>query len=374
MNNKSLHNLALMLMVGVLATLSAATIAQPAIVPPPEEPPAQDGQEAAPDQQDPADEQPEVQNNAQDAIPPGTMRFHLLDGTIITGRLADESLRVSTEFGDLVVPVTAIHSIAPGLVSHPRLAQRIDSLIDQLADPSAEARDQAQEQLLSYGAGLLPELQRYARDENAERRIRIATIIEEIYANQSNDLEFEEGPSVSLLRLDSIVTEQFTVAGQIQHESFSVESSFGILTVQTQDIMAALRVTARGPEVRRMIEVAGTDMTCRQYKNTGIRVQRGDRVIINAQGQITMTPWGGGVVSGPDGLPQNGMYNGTIPLGALAGRIGENGQEFLVGSRNSFVAQQTGTLHLAFAMQAQWMNYQYPGNFRVNVRVVPGGQ
>ena len=84
-----------------------------------------------------------------------------------------------------------------------------------------------------------------------------------------------------------------------------------------------------------------------------------------------MSPWGSNSVSGPDGIPQNGMYNGKIPMGALAGRIGDSGEELLVGSKNTIVAKKSGVLQLGFAMQQNWSNYQFPGEYKVRVRVVP---
>ena len=302
---------------------------------------------------------------------PGVLRFHLMDGTIITGRLTAKALPVSTDFGELVVPIDAITSFAPGLGSHPEIDQEISKLIQRLGSPDAKTRDKAQAQLISYGPGLLPVLQEHADDPDAERKVRIATITEELYSVDQDEFGMEHGPSVSLTRLDQIVTERFTIAGRIKQDSFTIASKFGELTVQLKDIKGVEQVSTDAPEIRRSVEVSGMDMTCRGYKKTGIRVNRGDRIIISAEGRITMSPWGSNSISGPDGIPQNGMYNGKIPMGALAGRIGDSGEEFLVGSKNSFVAKKSGVLQLGFAMQQNWANYQFPGTYKARVRVVP---
>ncbi len=312
-----------------------------------------------------ADPEPAVEQ-----VPPGTLRFHLMDGSIITGKLENDSLPIKTEFGDLVVPITKIVSFAPGLTSHPKLDQRIQQLFQRLGSPNAEERDQAQAELISFGPGLMSELERYADDPDAERKVRVATITEELYA-ADDGFNIDEGPSVSLVRLDTIVTAQFTVAGSIQQETFNIQSKFGKLVVELKDIKAAERLSTEAPEVRRTVEVRGTDMAGRNWKNSGIKVNRGDRIIITAEGQVTMSPWGSNTISGPDGMPQNGMYNGKIPMGALAGKIGDKGEEMLIGSKKSFVAQRSGTLYLGFAMQQNWANYQFPGKYEARVRVVP---
>lgn len=301
---------------------------------------------------------------------PGTLRFHLMDGSIITGRLENDTLPIKTEFGDLVVPITKIENFAPGLAAHPDLDQKIQKLIEQLGSPNSPERDKAQAELIAFGPGLIPELQNHTEDPDAERKVRINTIIEELYGKE-DEFSLDTGPTISLVRLDAIVTADFTLAGGIQQQTFNIESKYGKLVVQLADIKLAERISSEAPEVRRVISVAGSDMAGMNYKNTGIRINRGDRVIINADGRITLTPWGNGVTSGPDGVPQNGMYNGNIPIGGLAGRIGDRGEEFMVGSKNSFVADRSGVLYLGFAMRQDWANYQFPGEYEARVRVVP---
>lgn len=340
----------------------------PEPIPVPGQPPSEPGDST--DKSDETDEPPAPRPAAP--VEPGVLRFHLMDGTIITGKLVTKALPVSTQFGELVVPIDAITTFSPGLQSHPDIYQQINTLIQQLASPDANARDKAQAQLLTYGPGLLGELLAYADDPDAERKVRIAKLTEELMAIEPDDFELEgQGPGLSLARLDQIVTEHFTIAGKIKQDAFTITSKFGELSVKLKDIKAVERVSGDKPEVRRSIDVSGSDMTCRNYKKTGIRVNRGDRVIISAEGQITMSPWGSNSVSGPDGLPQNGMYNGQIPMGALAGRIGDSGEEFLIGSKSSFVAKKSGVLQLGFAMQQNWANYQFPGKFTARIRVVP---
>lgn len=305
------------------------------------------------------------------APPPGTLVFHLMDGTIITGKLQTQTIPLKTEFGDLVIPITKIQHFAPGLIAHPELNKQITGLIEQLAHSKAGQRDKAQEQLVGFGPGLAPELQRYANDKDAERRVRISKVLEEIYSNQEEYEDDDGKPTVSLARLDTIRTEHFTAAGRIQQDSFSIRSKFGALTVKLADIKAVHAPTSSKPDVRKSIEVTGKDMAGMNYKDTGIRIKRGDRITINADGKITMSPWGNNTISNPDGMANNGMYNGNIPLGALAGRIGNSGEEFLVGRKTAFTAKKSGTLYLGFAMQTNWANYQFPGSYQARVHVKP---
>ncbi|MFI4860863.1 MAG: hypothetical protein ACIAXF_09310 [Phycisphaerales bacterium JB063] len=305
-------------------------------------------------------------------LPEGTMRFHLMDGSILTGTLAIDALPVDTEFGRLVVPIDSIKSFAPGLNAHPALAQRIDTLIEQLASPNAAQRDRAQADLISYGPGLIPEMQKYTDDADDERKLRVAAVLEELYSMEGDPMAFDDGnEGPSLARLDQVVTDGFTIAGAIAVPTFEIESKFGMLTVNLGDIESAGIVTNAIPEVRRTVDVDATNMTRVAEKSTGIRLQRGDRVIIRAEGNITMTPWGNGAVATPDGCAQCGNYAGNILMGALIGRVGDNGSDILVGSSHTFTADRAGMFYLSFALQPNWGRQQFPGKFSVRIRVVP---
>ncbi|MEM1356233.1 MAG: hypothetical protein AAGC44_11175 [Planctomycetota bacterium] len=309
--------------------------------------------------------------------PPGTMRFYLMDGSVLTGTLAVDTIPIKTEFGDLVVPIESIERFAPGLQSHPELQAKIAALIEQLAHRDAGRRDAAQSQLVGFGPGLIEELRGYLGTDDAEQKLRLEAVLEALYEQQMDpmsEIGDNNQPKPSLVRLDEIETQSFTMAGQITQEAFQIQSKFGKLDVALGDIMSAQKLTTSVPEVRRSLEVSGRDFAGINYKNTGIRINRGDRVVIQADGQITMSPWGRNTVTGPDGMPQNGNYAGNIPMGALCGKIGDGGDEMLIGSRSNFVAQRAGTLYLGFAMQSNWTNQNFPGKFNVRVRVVPAAQ
>lgn len=309
---------------------------------------------------------------AAEELPEGTMRFHLMDGSILTGTLAVDSLPVDTEFGRLVVPIDSIQSFSPGLNAHPLLAQRIDNLIQQLGSANAAERDRAQAELISFGPDLVAELEQYREDPDDERKLRINAVLEELHGMRDDPMAFDEsdaGPS--LARLDQIVTDGFTIAGSIAIETFEIQSKFGMLTVNLGDIESAGIVTSDVPEVRRTVEVTGTHMTRVSEVNTGIRLKRGDRVIIRAEGQITMSPWGNNAIATPDGCGQCGNYAGNIMMGALLGRVGDNGSDILVGSSHTFTADRNGVFYLSFALQPNWGRQQFPGKFTVRIRVIP---
>jgi hypothetical protein len=103
-------------------------------------------------------------------------------------------------------------------------------------------------------------------------------------------------------------------------------------------------------------------------------VQAGDKIIVRAEGNVIMSPWGSNAATGPDGAPNYGWYvPNQIPGGSLVGRIGDKGQVFKVGRQSTFVAKTAGVLQLAIGVQAEYANegYSYPGQYTVKLRVEP---
>ena len=104
------------------------------------------------DETAPADDEPLAElPRTQIEIKPNEIRFHLLDGSVVTGELAVTELIVTTDFGQLTVPVSRIQSLRPGLDSYPELSAELSQLVTDLADEAYEVREEAQKKLINYG-------------------------------------------------------------------------------------------------------------------------------------------------------------------------------------------------------------------------------
>ncbi len=107
------------------------------------------------------------------------------------------------------------------------------------------------------------------------------------------------------------------------------------------------------------------------FVDCGIRVKRGDKISVSADGQIIMTPWGTEMKSTPDGGPNFDWYiQDKIPGGALVAKIG-GGEVQKVGAKWTFVADRSGVLRFAVAMNDQYADQAFPGNYNVRIRVKP---
>jgi hypothetical protein len=329
------------------------------------------GEEKKEDKDKKEDETPAPPRPPAEPIDPEIIKLHLLDGSVVTGKLSVKEILVETTFGKLTIPVGNIISFRPGLDSFPEVAKQINDLITALAAADYNEREAAQKELIKMGAPIRKLLEaRQKSDDDAERNRRIKIILEGFEEGGAGDEE--EGAPQEWIPLDTIVTTDFTVVGRIVQKKFGVTSKFGELTVNLGDVRRGERGQSAKEDVRRSIAVDGAAIAQRSFKNTKIRVEVGDRVSITADGTITMTPWGSNAMSTPDGSPNYGWYMGNdVAAGALVAKIGDSGPIFKVGSKNTFVAKKAGTLMLAIGMNPSYANQAFPGKYDVKVRVQP---
>jgi len=311
------------------------------------------------------------------AVPlsPREVRLHLMDGSVISGELTVDEITLTTEFGELVIPIARIRSFRPGLDSYPQIAERIDSLFDDLASDDYQSRENAHKALVKMGVKIYRELKRFEKGDNAEQNRHVQEILKEVEKLIEEQREFGAEDRVEpYIREDTVETTLFTALGSISPQTFTIASKYGPLTVQLADIRLADRPTGKKEPIRRSFTVNGTNLVQLGLKNTSIRVEKGDKITITAEGQMVMTPWGSNAMVTPDGAGNYGWYlPNKIPIGALVARIGSSGEVMKIGSKYSGVAKRNGVLHFGVAMQAQYaqQGYSYPGQYEVKVKIEP---
>lgn len=305
------------------------------------------------------------------AIAPKAMKLHLMEGSVVTGRLSIDAVTVETQFGKLEVPVASIVSFTPGLDSHPEERKKIGRLIQQLGSNAAAERDAAQRALTEMGVAVRGELSKAANDDDAERKSRVQKVLAELEELDGDD-DNDPAATRSWVAQDTLETSLFTVVGKISPQTFTVQTQFGPLQVAIGDIRRGEREIEQKPEIRKTFNVTAANFVQMNMLGSGIRVNRGDKVVVNAEGKLVMSPWGNNATSSPDGSEQFQWYiPNQIPGGALVARIGTGGKVFKVGSKNTFTATKAGVLYFGIAMNPQFASpdYNFPGEYVVKVRV-----
>lgn len=299
------------------------------------------------------------------------IRFHMWDGSIVAGRVTIDVISIKTEFGVLEVPVARIKKLFPGLNSFPELDKKIKGLIAQLSDKDFAMRETAHRELTNMGLQIREQLQDVSSDGSAEQKKRLAEIRQAIEEEFEDAEENGETSERALIRGDSIDTPEFNIVGKILQETFTVNSKFGQLTVELSDVKMADRpVLEKKSAIKKTVKIESDAFFQRTPANTRIRVTKGDKISIKADGVVQWTNWS--TSSSPEGLTNQGQFQG-IQSGTLCARIGSSGKIFKIGKEHTGVAKQSGTLYLGIAIQDSYVqqNYRWTGNYNAKIRITP---
>ena len=296
------------------------------------------------------------------------VRFHMWDGTVITGEVAIDQISMDTEFGILQIPIERIRKMSPGLDSYPELDATIQEQIEALGDKNFEVREKATRALSAMGTPIRNILKATDPGNDAEQKKRLAGILKDF---DELDDDGEGSNDSMLIRGDTLVTPEFAIVGKIVQQEFTVQSKFGQLKVQLGDIKKADRpFKTVAQEVKKTVTVGAEVFFQRSPLSTRIRVNKGDKIVIKGEGTVNWTNWS--KTSGPTGMANQQKYQG-INSGTLCARIGSSGKVIKIGSKGDFVAKKAGVLYLAIAMNdnLQSQSYRWTGNYKAKIQVKP---
>ncbi len=313
------------------------------------------------------------QAKATEQVPDNFIRFHMWDGSIVAGMVTMDVISIQTEFGVLEVPVSRIQKLFPGLNSFPELDKKIKTLIAQLSDKDFAMRETAHRELTNMGLQIREQLQDVNSDGSAEQKKRLSEIRQAIEEEFEDAEDNGEASERALIRGDSIDTPEFNIVGKILEETFTVNSKFGQLTVELSDVKMADRpVKEKKLATKKTVKIASDAFFQRTPVNTRIRVTKGDKISIKADGVVQWTNWS--TSSTPDGLANQGQFQGILS-GTLCARIGSSGKIFKIGKEHTGVLKESGTLYLGIAIQDSYVqqNYRWTGNYNAKIRVTPAG-
>ena len=306
------------------------------------------------------------------ATAPLALHTYLMDGSIITGKLGIKQFTVETAYGTLTIPVADVQVLRPGLDSHPEIAAKIAAYIDKLDSADFNEREKAQKGLEALGPAIRNELAKYVKDPSAERRNRVQAILDE-FDQESGDSDSGTPAAQPWVHGDTLATPQFTVVGRVMPRQFEIVTAYGPLTVKLDDVRVLQRAEPAGrEEISKTVDVQGQNNINTNPRSTTIHVQKGDQVTVTADGTITLSPWGSNALCTPEGAANYGWFvPGRIAMGALVARVGRDGPVFKVGSKSAFTADHSGDLVFGVGMNPEYANNNFPGQFRVKVRVKP---
>ena len=283
----------------------------------------------------------------------------------------DTEVLIVTKYGKLVVPLADVVRIDVGFRYPEGVESKVEAAVANLGAPSFRDREEAEKALFAFAELALPALKRAAKNPDAEIARRADALVKRL-------LDKLPPEKLELKDYDVIETAELTIRGRLETTGVRVRTKlFGETTLKVVELRAVRSTAAAGNEFA--IDAA---KYARQndpaWFDTGIDVASDRALELTATGTVDLAPnQPGQYVSTPVGNPQNGTGRpvmtpngrsyGFTP-GLLVGRIGQDGNPFMVGS--SYKAQRptgSGRLFLKIAPSAYGIDAN--GSYTVKVRV-----
>lgn len=288
----------------------------------------------------------------------------LLDGSKVHGTLMDKSIEISTSYGTLNVPWNEIRNIKLGLHYPEGVKKEIDEAIKELGHDAYKKRDEATKKLAFLGRHSYLRISDETIKENDTETKRRAEAIKK---------KIEEDIPASEIRStahDLIVAKEAILKGKI------TTSAIKIKTKHLGDVDLKLCTLDNfylgfsGGEFK--IDAAKYGMKPNTaWFDTKVYVSDQGKWSIKARGSVDLWAQGPGqYMATPKGNTNNTNFGGW-PSGALIGKVGENGKEFLIGESYTagaaFSQDTSGNLYLRINSSA-WENSQTTGFYEVTIQ------
>jgi hypothetical protein len=281
------------------------------------------------------------------------VEIHYANGSMVRMVLLDFKLEVVTRYGKLSIPAADVRRIEFGVHLPEGMDKKIHTAIKNLNNDAFKERDKAEKELITMGVHAYPAVHHASKSNDPEVAQRAQTILKRISAKvPAKELRLRED--------DQIITPTFTVVGQIVTPVIKANSEyFGDVDVKLPQVRS-LRMLTGPSEAEVVVDASRYGSAPNQWMETEININRGMGLQASASGQVDIYPSGGrpsGYVCGPAGYGQGnvpirnlgGIQPGTNTMqfpGALLGKLGANGEIFVIGERYDAVPPGEGRLYL----------------------------
>ncbi len=307
--------------------------------------------------------------------PLGEFEVQYVNGSSIRVFLKSTTFEIDTRFGLLKVPLQEVRAIEFGLHYPEGVVAKITQAIEDLGKSDFTIREKAAKYLLEVGPFAYPMLTAALESSELEVARRAKDLVKTVQKKYSKK-DLKANPE------DKVVTTSFTIFGKIQAKNVNTESeNFGPLTVSLDRLRSVRYLGASMSDVEVTIDAAKY-ANANQWLETNFQTNGRAAISITAKGSIDTWPQGAGqYMTGPNGVggqmlgaalafggnrnrnknaqisPQNG--------GALFGKIGEDGEPFLIGDSYEGTPEQDGKLYLHIA-PSPW-NCESMGSYEVKI-------
>lgn len=307
---------------------------------------------------------------------PGDVEIHFLNGSKVRMIIQSEKLEVATAYGKLSVPVKDVRGIEFGLHFPEGMEAQIEAAIKGLGASDYREREKADKALLELAPFSYPAVVGASRTKDLEVSKRAKDLLVKLHAKHpKKDLKTTAD--------DKVVTQHFTIVGRILTTTVKAKTEyFGEQELNLAKMRSLRAMTGGSPDMEFALD-SSKYANAGQWFDTGYQCDGRTTISITAKGLIDVWPQQGGqFMSGPAGFnhTRNGggpggmavggrkignVLNGNAHGGMLIGKVGEDGDYFLVADRFEGIPEGEGRLYLHIG-PSQW-NCVCNGSFDIKI-------
>ncbi len=258
----------------------------------------------------------------------GPATVELAGGVSIVGKVVEKEIVVETIYGTLRVPFEEVIQVRFGLELDGEAALRLKQLVAELEKAGVDSEEGKKSigEIRELGVAAVPALRRARqRIKKDDVRARVEEIIEELHPGDDTYVDEE----------DQIVSERFTMKGQIVLDRIRIESIIGTIEVPCRDLRS---ITLREIELKKTWKIGPEHIETAAPLATGVKVRRGQKISLVPSGTMSYQ----GYMFGPAGM-SNWTWNGR-QMGCLQWRIGGSGPWQILGAKFEGPAPAAGEL------------------------------
>jgi hypothetical protein len=290
---------------------------------------------------------------------PGEVEILFANGSLVRMTMIQEKIDILTPYGKLNVPLKDIRRIEFGLHVPEGMDKKVDAAIKQLASADFKEREAAVRELVTLGVYAYPALLQAAKSAELEVAKRATDAVARIRAKvPAKELRLGEE--------DRVVTRTFTIVGHIVTPALKARTEYFGEAQLSLAQLRTLRVLVESKDADVAVDAAKYAVA-NEWLETNVTVDGNSVLTIAATGQVDLLPRQPGMVvcgpqgygagapgafGGPGGFAGPGKKVGKGGMaaraysGVLLGRIGENGDIFVIGERYEGAPERDGKLYL----------------------------
>jgi hypothetical protein len=290
------------------------------------------------------------------------LKLTLRDGNVVSGSSTISNIVLVTDYGKLDIPLKNVISLDLGLSADKAKEGKIAGLVSQLSNSSEELRKSAYDELAKMDIRAIVTIS----DLLSSAKYQASTYTDYTAEAALAELQLKYGVDAGFSSKDIIsIDYEYSIGGMYDFTKIDLKTAYGTLSIPKEKIKHIDVLYTGGNESGEMtFRLMGSKHISSNmdggWLKTGITVKPGQKLTINASGEITFASLSGaaykpdGSVAGSQDAAAANTYDSygsgaAYPTyGNVVYRIGENSTQVLkAGAKFSGTASSGGMLYLS---------------------------